>query len=420
MQTKPTLLRTTLLIIVFGALQPTFPNGYVSSLISATYCSPCLENIPESDSSQNNSRQSEELPITINLKYVHETVGNFSGGERTGHVDMDNVQLFSYLDMEQILGVPSTRIFIHPFFHSGLSANAMFGTLQGVSNIETQKILSFMDLWVEKKFLNDDASLLFGLFDLNSEFDAKNSSALFVTPSQGIGSEFGMSGSNGPSIYPHPSLALRLSLKASERITVRTAVLDGKPDCDGRFVAININKNDGLLFVSQISSALSNDLSNVAGVGGWLYTARHPKMVADDPDCEDELLYGDKGAYVFFDSPELKQYTNEVKLGMCARIGFAQSGFSHVDAYGTVGLSLQNLISENETIGVALATGGIAREYQRMEHLDGFEMVCEATYAKSILPWLRVQPTLVYVVNPSSAPGLPNAFGGSLRIIVER
>lgn len=47
---------------------------------------------------------------------------------------------------------------------------------------------------------DDKLSLLFGLYDLNSEFDTQETSSIFINPSHDIGAEYAQSGKNLPSI----------------------------------------------------------------------------------------------------------------------------------------------------------------------------------------------------------------------------
>ena len=70
------------------------------------------------------------------------------------------------------------------------------------------------------------ASIKFGLYDLNSEFDAIEAAALFINPSHGIGPDFSQSGRNGPSIFPLTSLALRADYKLDDHWLVRAVILD--------------------------------------------------------------------------------------------------------------------------------------------------------------------------------------------------
>ena len=59
------------------------------------------------------------------------------------------------------------------------------GDAQGVTNIEAEQALRLYEFWYEHR-LADGLSLKTGLYDLNSEFDAVDSAALFLNSSHGI------------------------------------------------------------------------------------------------------------------------------------------------------------------------------------------------------------------------------------------
>ena len=69
---------------------------------------------------------------------------------------------------------------------------------------------TLFELNAEQSMLDHRVSLLVGLYDLNSEFDANGTAGFFINSSFGIGAELGASGLNGPSIFPVTSLGTRL------------------------------------------------------------------------------------------------------------------------------------------------------------------------------------------------------------------
>ena len=83
--------------------------------------------------------------------------------------------------------------------------------------------------------------------------DAAN---LFVNPAHGIGTDFSQSGSNGPSIFPVTSLALRLQYRASASTSLRLAVLDGVPGDPDRpgHTAIKLGGGDRALLAGGARS----------------------------------------------------------------------------------------------------------------------------------------------------------------------
>jgi hypothetical protein len=80
------------------------------------------------------------------------------------------------------------------------------------SNIDAPRAVRLYEVWADWTFGASDASMRFGLYDLNSEFDTTEARSLFMNSTFGVGHELGQTGHNGPSIFPSTSLALRMAL----------------------------------------------------------------------------------------------------------------------------------------------------------------------------------------------------------------
>ena len=78
------------------------------------------------------------------------------------------------------------------------------GDAQGVNNIEADEGWYLYESWVEFAFGGHSNSLRAGVLDLNAEFDAPVTSALFTHPSFGIGPDFSQSGQRGPGMGQRP------------------------------------------------------------------------------------------------------------------------------------------------------------------------------------------------------------------------
>lgn len=108
-----------------------------------------------------------------------------------------------------------------------------------MSDIETGAgAARLYEAWIDKRSADGSASVRFGLYDLNSEFDTTEAGALSLLSSHGIGPDFAQSGRNGPSIFPVTSLALRGECDLGDRWLVRTGLLRrGRDDKPGLTVA---------------------------------------------------------------------------------------------------------------------------------------------------------------------------------------
>ncbi|WP_222874162.1 carbohydrate porin [Hankyongella ginsenosidimutans] len=128
------------------------------------------------------------------------------------------------------------------------------------------------EAWLQHDLPNERASLRFGLYDLNSEFDALATASLFINSAHGIGVDIGQSGQAGPSIFPLTSLSARLEVAVTPALRVRVAVLDGVPaDPDRpRRTAVKLGNGDGVLTIGEVDYTLG-PARVIAGY--WRYTA---------------------------------------------------------------------------------------------------------------------------------------------------
>jgi len=108
-----------------------------------------------------------------------------------------------------------------------------------MDNIETPynaNTTKLYQAWIQQTFLDERLSVLAGLYDLNSEFYATESSGIFIQPAYGIGAEMAGTGQNGPSIFPTASFGIRAKAETAGYY-LQAVVLDGVPGDAGRGIA---------------------------------------------------------------------------------------------------------------------------------------------------------------------------------------
>lgn len=119
-------------------------------------------------------------------------------------------------------------LFLYAQANYGRSASTAAGDAQGVSNIEAAPATRLYEAWIQQR-IGSRVSLLVGRYDLNSEFDYSRTGEVFVHSSHGIGAEYGLSGRNGPSVYPATGLGARMRGRVSSSAFLQLALLDGGP-----------------------------------------------------------------------------------------------------------------------------------------------------------------------------------------------
>ena len=363
--------------------------------------------------------------VDLSVVYTADVRSNVRGGTRRGSRYLDNLDLTLTVDAERAFGWRGATLFAYGLYNNGTRfSEDLVGDAQGISNIETGvRAARLYEAWVEQRFASDHASLKFGLYDLNSEFDAIESAALFLNPSHGIGPDFSQSGLNGPSIFPTTSLALRGDLKVAENWLVRAAILDGVPGDPDRpkRTAIKFGKGDGALAVAELNYL---DDSTKAAVGYWRYTGRfgdlRAPLHADEPVERD----GNEGLYMLVERRLTREATDDPQgLAGWVRLGFANETLNAVERYFGGGLTYTGPFAgrDEDQVGIAVGTVEFGDPFRRGLLLEGDqvgarEVIVEATYHAPVTRWLTLQPDLQYVINPGGRPALGNALILGLRV----
>jgi len=170
---------------------------------------------------------------------------------RTGSTYTSNLNLQLDVDLAGLVGWPGPIVYLDGLWLQGGLPSTLVGDAQGVSNISAPNSLKLYEEWIQKNFSHNQASVLAGLYDLNSEFYRLQSAGLFLNSSFGMGPEFSQSGVEGPSVFPDTALGVRIALKPVEDIVTRTAVLDGVPVDRPNGSRGAFESGDGLLIVTE-------------------------------------------------------------------------------------------------------------------------------------------------------------------------
>lgn len=345
---------------------------------------------------------------------------NLFGGIQTEDSYMTNVILQVELDMDKLIGVNGLTIYASGIGIKGEPFLENTGAIQGISNISGVNHLKLYETWIEQKFFEDKFSILFGLYDLNSEFDVRESSGIFVNPSFGIGFDFSQSGKNGPSIFPYTSLALRMKLNFSNSLDVIAGVFDGVPGSltNEKKISVEWNKDDGTLLSAELifrssEKKYGKDYSKLS-FGGWYYTSNFEKITGSIK------AYGNYG--IFFNAEKFiyaEKSSREQGLSLFGRVGMANSSFNSSDFSILGGISYTGLFPDRDedVLGFAFSSVHISREFRNLyEITSSFETILELTYSIQALSWFRFQPDIQFVLNPVAAPNSEYAFVGGTRI----
>ncbi len=354
--------------------------------------------------------------INLEFTYTGEVFSNVSGGFERKSVYLDNFDLIFNFDLDKMLGWNGATINTYFLGNHGGIPSEYSGAIQGISNIAAHNTWKLYEFWIEQNFFNDDLSILVGLFDLNSEFDSKETSAIFINPSHGIGPDFSLSGKNGPSIFPTTSLALRAKYNFSNSFNFKAAVLDGIPGDSNNpnGTKIILDKNDGMLLVSEFNySSETNEFDDYFkyAIGTWYYTDKFEKLLGTDKEGNPLTQKGNYGIYA---SAEKVLFTEEelTNQGLAAfiRAGIADNVVNQVDVCFSAGINYIGLFPgrDEDKFGIAIAASHNNSNYKTLLKLEDpnhtikdFEYIFEITYNIALFEFLQIQPDIQYVLNPA-------------------
>ena len=310
--------------------------------------------------------------VVLEATYTGEILRQVSGGLATGERYLDNLDLTLAANGEALLGLEGLQFFGYVLYNNGhVFCEELNGSAQCISNIEATRALRLYELWTEWQLGAAGQSVRFGLYDLNSEFDSIEAASVFITPSQGIGTDLSQTGEHGPSIFPETSFGVR-AMKSAGAWTVQTAALNPV--------------SAGLLLIGEVNYRPESGLR--VGGGYWHYTNDH-----------------NAGGYLIVESPAFITDAEGRGLRMYVRAGRADPDLNPIATYlgGGVVYSMLSSAQREHQIGFAIANAvAIERNY-------------ELTYRIAVADWLALQSDVQYVdayVNAGWVVGLRFEIGG--------
>lgn len=361
--------------------------------------------------------------IEVGLYYSGEGVVNADGGVAFGGTYMGKATAALDLDLEKLMGMSGWTFHTSAIAMHGRGPSFLTGDAQWTSNIEATPAVRLYDVWLQKQFTESGSSLLFGLYDWNSEFNITDSSVTFLNSSFGEGLELTQSPMNGtiiPSTYPNTTLGVRAMVNASEGYYLGAAVVDGvagDPN-DPLGAHIILGADDGLFVGTEFGYKTPEDSKEEVHekwvVGFWAYTQAVDTILTAETASPVKAV--DYGAYL------LGERTVTGNLTAFARIGWANPDVNQITASLATGLLWDKVSGKDasDQIGLGLSTVWNGAAY--MQYQDGqgaptgqTETALEVFYRFEAAPGLTIQPDLQYVIKPSMDPSLKDATNFFIR-----
>jgi len=358
--------------------------------------------------------------LDLSVGYTADVTGVVDGGiSRRGRF-LDNLEVGLDLDLEKAFGWRGGVAHVLLLNNSGGMPNDDAGTAQGVDNIEVSRQRArLFEAWAQQSFAGDSASVLVGLYDLNSEFYANDSAGLLIGPAFGIGSELAATGPNGPSIFPSTALAVRLKWAPREDLYLQAAVLNAEAGVLGDPDGIDTSFHDGALLVAEAGWTGSGKLA----VGAWRYSQKQDD-IRDLTPSGGPAHRNAQGAYLLAEHPLDARFEGPRRATAFARLGLSDGDTTDFSGGWQAGILVRQVFESRPdsalSFGANQAWFGSKARANAVDAgapLRRSESALELTYADTFGP-VTLQPDLQYVFNPAGDGAIGHAVIAALRVSV--
>lgn len=364
--------------------------------------------------------------VELGFNHKSDLLANTSGGVARGGAWLMNSEFSASFDLDKLAGWQGGSAFIqYHVQHGNKSINNYSGSLAGVSNIETGSSTGqFYQAWLQQNFADDRASVLAGLYAIDSEFYVTDSSGLFLEPPYGMATDLAQTGKNGPPVFPLGALGIRLKYTGSS-FYLQGALTDGVPGDpnNAQGTQIRLNKGDGTLAIAEFGYMPEDEEGTISktAIGLWRYTAKAGDLTAVDA-FGNPVQRNDRGGYILAEHTLMSEANNPGQgLAGFVRLGFVNKNVYQSDWSGSIGLIYQGLFDgrDDDTAGIGITTSHASAKYRQLNAALAYETMLELTYSAQLLPGLSIQPDLQYIRNPNMDPTLKDAWVVGARMELE-
>lgn len=359
---------------------------------------------------------------TVDGTYTADVAGVLDGAESRAGRFLDNLDIIVEGDLEAAAGWRGARLHLYLLNNSGGQPNDLVGTLQGVDNIEVSRQRARLyELWIEQSFADGRASLLAGLYDLNSEFYATEASGLLIAPPFGIGSEIAATGPNGPSIFPSTSLAARLRFSGEHGRYAQLAAVNARAGTIGDPDGPDTNLDNGALIIAEAGVGEGRRLA----LGAWTYSEMQDDIRDLRPDGSPAQSDA-RGAYLLAEHPLADGGDEAPSASAFLRAGVSDGDTTDFRGGWQAGVLVERIFAgrPDSAFSVGVEQGLLSakgRANLRDAGIDAAkaESSVEITYSDRIHPRVTVQPDLQLIRHPGGDRGRDTAVVVALRVTVD-
>ncbi len=356
------------------------------------------------------------------------------GGARNGLRSMTNLDLRLKADLSRIADWDGATAYLHILDNRGSGLNSQnTGSLMGVSNIEVPTPATrVFHAWLQQNFLDDQLTLLGGLYPIDSEFFVMDSASALLHPAYGTAANLGLT--HGPSIFNNSALGVRLKWQSPQRtLYAQGALLDGVPNdpAHPRRTAIRLGNGDGTFGIFEfgwtpkefghlfeptlpvstlktpalVTHEKYEGTSKIA-VGFWRYGNRVRDQFAVDTNGEAVQRHS-QGAYLLAERTLLGLGDVGRDLTAFARYSVSDGYATPIDRTWNIGLRVRGPLSNrpDDQFLIGWTTGLLSPGFRSAQAAQGTatasaEDQLEIAWRAALTKWFALQPNLQLIRNP--------------------
>jgi porin len=355
--------------------------------------------------------------VQFALDYTLDVAAVDAGRSGSDHYLLDNLNLTAEADLNQLIGWNGGTAHVDVLNNLGGMPNQRAATLQGIDNIEvgTQRLRLF-EAWLEQR-IGARASARVGLYDMNSEFYSNDAAGALLAPAFGVGSEIAATGPNGPSIFPSTALALRLESRIGRRGYARAAIINADARTIGDPHGVDISFHSGGLLIAEAGI----DHGSKVAVGAWTYTRQHDDLRETRADGS-PVQRSARGGYAIVQHP-LNDPAGPRATQAFVRVGVSDGHTTPFRGGWQAGLLVNRPIAgrPESLFSIGANQAYLTDHYRQRLADEGItaaraESAIEITYADTIVPHVRLQPDVQWVLRPAGDRGRDDVIAFTLRL----
>ena len=379
--------------------------------------------------------------IEFTLVYINETLAVLSGGLNRRASYEGRLEASVDTDLQKLIGwtgasTHATFYEIHNIGHE--TALDHVGSIADPSNIDALATGRLFTAWFQQNFFDDRVSLRVGQLAADDEFLIAPTAGGLISGTFGWAALVASDTLNGGPAYPVAVPGVRLAVKATDNLTVLSAVFTGDPagaNCNDFVQKCNFHGfkafdlDGGVFSISELQYAVNRDkqamgLPGIYKLGGWYASADFAdqrfgldaagNIVSQaDPTFANPLNHrGNWGIYGVAD--QMVWRAGKQSLNLFARGGFSPSDRNLLSFYIDGGAGLKGPLPgrEEDVLTFGVAYSGISRDAKALDQdlltfngppqsIRDYELLFELNYAVQLAPWWTLAPDLQYIVHPN-------------------